>query len=109
MMIKTSASQHAKQASTSRFIGRRIVPAIVPLMLLLASSVFADLPARPKEETTEDKIKRAMAAAPADISSHATIIEIGAEGKVSVLRPGNNGWICTSGHPGMAGHAAMCF
>jgi len=40
------------------------------------------------------KIASAMSAAPKQIASGATIAEIGADGKMVVLRAGTNGWLC---------------
>ena len=91
-----------------RFVKPRIVPPVVVVILLFVSNVMATRPGS-RQEKLEAKIKRAMAAGPAAISNDATIVEIGADGKVTVLRPGNNGWICMPGHPGMEGHDAMCF
>lgn len=44
-------------------------------------------------ETVEDKIARAMSAAPADISAEATIMDVDG----TVLREGTNGWVCLPG------------
>jgi hypothetical protein len=40
------------------------------------------------------KIARAMSAAPPEISKNATIMDIGADGKMKQLRAGTNGWMC---------------
>ena len=40
------------------------------------------------------KIASAMSAAPKQVTAHATIAEIGANGKVATLRAGTNGWTC---------------
>jgi hypothetical protein len=40
------------------------------------------------------KIGRAMSAAPPSISRGATIMEVGADGKMKQLRAGTNGWMC---------------
>lgn len=44
-------------------------------------------------ETAEDKIARAMTAAPFDISGDATIMDVDG----TVLRKGTNGWVCLPG------------
>jgi hypothetical protein len=44
-------------------------------------------------ESVEDKIARAMSAAPADISAQATIMDVDG----TVLRQGSNGWVCMPG------------
>ncbi|TPD59916.1 hypothetical protein FIV46_10035 [Emcibacter nanhaiensis] len=48
-----------------------------------------------EQESVEDKIARAMSAAPMDISAEATIIDIDG----TVLREGTNDWICMPGVP----------
>ena len=47
------------------------------------------------EWTADEKIARAMAAAPADVSGNALILD--SDG--SVLREGDNGWTCMVGNP----------
>jgi hypothetical protein len=44
-------------------------------------------------ETAEDKIARAMSAAPSDISDDATIMDVDG----TILREGSNGWVCLPG------------
>jgi hypothetical protein len=44
-------------------------------------------------ETADDKIMRAMSAAPSDISAEATIMDVDG----TVLRSGSNGWVCLPG------------
>lgn len=44
-------------------------------------------------ESVEEKIARAMSAAPSDISSKATIVDVDG----TVLRKGSNGWTCMPG------------
>ncbi len=44
-------------------------------------------------ESVDEKIVRAMSAAPSDISAEATIMDVDG----TVLRPGSNGWVCLPG------------
>ncbi len=44
-------------------------------------------------ESVDDKIARAMSAAPSDVSAQATIMDVDG----TVLRPGSNGWVCLPG------------
>ena len=44
-------------------------------------------------ETIEDKIARAVTAAPADITGAATIMDVDG----TILRAGTNGWVCLPG------------
>jgi hypothetical protein len=66
------------------------------LSLLFAGAVMAG-------ETAEEKIARAMSAAPAAVSAEATIMDTDG----SILREGSNGWTCLPDtNPG--DHAPMC-
>ena len=55
--------------------------------LLVCSVAFA------QEESVDDKIARAMSAAPSDISANATIVDTDG----TLLREGTNGWTCMPG------------
>jgi hypothetical protein len=61
------------------------VTAMTISLALAASTAFAD--------ATDDKIARAMLAAPSDISAQATIMDVDG----TVLREGTNGWVCMPG------------
>jgi len=61
-------------------------------IVLLATAVMAAAAAA-DEESADDKIARAMSAAPADISAHARIVDVDG----TVLREGTNGWTCMPG------------
>jgi hypothetical protein len=47
-----------------------------------------------KKMTNAEKIKLAMSAGPADVTRGATIVEMGADGKMVELRKGTSGWVC---------------
>jgi hypothetical protein len=66
-----------------------------------ASTVHSD-------ELTEIKIARALSAAPPDVADAATVAEMDAHGKMTVLRPGTNGFTCMPGDPSGVGQPAMC-
>jgi len=53
-------------------------------------------------------ISSAMTAAPASIANNATIIQMGADGKTSVLKPGTNGFTCMPDDPTTPGPDPMC-
>jgi hypothetical protein len=55
-----------------------------------------------------DPIASAESAAPASISHSATVISIGADGKVTTLREGKNGWTCIPDAPETPGPDPMC-
>lgn len=69
----------------SRANRRTVTPTLALSMACSAAIVSA--------ETAEDKIARAMAAAPSDISGEATIMDVDG----TVLRDGTNGWVCLPG------------
>jgi len=57
------------------------------------------------EETAEQKIERAMSAAPSDISANATIMDMDG----TILREGSNSWTCLPGVPLIPGdNHPMC-
>jgi len=77
-------------------IKRIMLPLYSGCLLLGAVSALAD-------ESAEDKIARAMSAAPAAVSGAATIMDTDG----SILREGSNGWTCLPDTmPG--DHAPMC-
>ena len=59
-------------------------------------------------ETTEVKISRAISAGPANVTSGARIVDSDAQGKMVVLRQGNNGFTCMPGNPKVVGEPPMC-
>lgn len=65
---------------------KKLALALIPLAFLSFNFLFAS-------ETKQAKIERAMSAAPLDVSSKATIIDVDG----TVLRKGTNGWTCMPG------------
>jgi hypothetical protein len=59
-------------------------------------------------ETQQDKIKRALSAAPPVIAKAAKVVDMDEQGKMTVLREGSNGFTCFPGHPGVVGDVAIC-
>ena len=59
-------------------------------------------------DTTQEKIARAMSAGPDNVSTSAQIIDTAAQGKIVVLRAGNNGFTCMPGNPRVVGEPPMC-
>lgn len=66
-----------------------------------SSALYAD-------ELTEIKIARALSAAPPVVAEAATVAEMDSHGKMTVLRPGTNGFTCMPGDPSGVGQPAMC-
>jgi hypothetical protein len=54
-------------------------------------------------------IASAQSAAPASISSHATIVTVDTKGGMHTLRKGSNGWTCMPDAPQTPGPDPMCF
>src|ERR1700723_1441124 len=59
-------------------------------------------------DATQVKIARAMSAGPADVAKTARIVDTDVQGRMVVLREGNNGFTCMPGNPGVIGDPPMC-
>jgi hypothetical protein len=59
-------------------------------------------------EIVKAKIRRALLAGPDCITREATVAEMDAQGKMTVLRPGTNHWVCMPGNENIIGQADMC-
>jgi len=46
------------------------------------------------DEVVKAKIRRALLSGPDSITREATVAELDAQGKMTVLRPGSNQWVC---------------
>lgn len=94
------------------------VPVSVLLMALTSTvSLFAqagDMRAQNKKEQGataaghEKMIRSAMMAAPKKVSAKATIVAMGADGKMMTLREGSNGFTCMPDNPATPGPDPMC-
>jgi hypothetical protein len=60
------------------------------------------------DEIVKAKIRRALLSGPECITKEATVAEMDAQGKMSVLRPGTNQWVCVPGNENIIGAADMC-
>jgi hypothetical protein len=58
--------------------------------------------------TDEQIIKSAMSAAPEAIAKGATIIDVGSDGKIRVVRKGSNQFTCMADNPNTPGPDPMC-
>ncbi len=78
--------------------------------VVLCLGVTAAAAAQKKDATpsTAAKIASARSAAPAAISANATIAEMSADGKMTTLAKGTNGWLCTPDDPATPGPDPMC-
>ena len=59
-------------------------------------------------DSTQVKIARAMSAGPADVAKTARIVDTDTQGKMVVLREGNNGFTCMPGNLNVVGEPPMC-
>jgi hypothetical protein len=92
------------------------VPAIIGLavlnaaMLLHAWNAAGARSSQPglADADTQEKITRALAAAPEDVAKSAKVVATDADGKIVVLRDGTNGFTCMPGNPKVIGEPAMC-
>jgi hypothetical protein len=60
------------------------------------------------DEITKEKIRRALLAGPPSVTREATVAEMDAQGRMAVLRPGTNHWVCVPGNQNIIGEADMC-
>jgi len=60
------------------------------------------------DEIVKAKIRRALLSGPEIIARQATVAEMDAQGKMTVLRPGTNHWVCVPGNENIIGQADMC-
>jgi len=62
---------------------------------------------RVTEETKKERMRRAILAGPASVTSEATIAEMDRQGNMTVLRPGTNYWVCIPGDQNVVGWPDM--
>src|SRR3984893_15413172 len=60
------------------------------------------------DEMVKAKIRRALLSGPDSITREATVAELDAQGKMTILRPGTNQWVCVPGNQNIIGEADMC-
>jgi hypothetical protein len=78
-------------------------------VLLISGPAIAQQHSMPSGKMTdEDIIKSAMSAAPEAIAKGATIIDVGADGKIRVVRQGTNQFTCMADNPNTPGPDPMC-
>jgi hypothetical protein len=77
-------------------------------LIAYAADAGAQEHAAPATMSDEDMIKSAMAAAPEAVAKDATIVAIGADGKMRTLREGTNEFTCLPDNPSSPGPDPMC-
>jgi hypothetical protein len=60
------------------------------------------------DQIIKAKIRRALLSGPDGVTREATVAEMDAQGKLTVLRPGTNHWVCVPGNENIIGQADMC-
>jgi hypothetical protein len=60
------------------------------------------------DEIVKATIRRALLSGPDSVTREATVAEMDAQSKVTVLRPGTNRWVCVPGNENIIGQADMC-
>jgi hypothetical protein len=60
------------------------------------------------DAVVKEKIRRALLSGPDSITREATVSELDTHGKMTVLRPGTNQWVCVPGNENIIGQADMC-
>jgi hypothetical protein len=60
------------------------------------------------DEIIKEKIRRALLSGPETVTREATVAELDVQGKMNVLRPGTNHWVCVPGNENIIGAADMC-
>jgi len=74
------------------------------MAMLSLCAAAADKPA----PTNDEIIKSAMSAAPPKVAQGATIVTAGADGKMTTIRKGTNGFTCMADNPETPGPDPMC-
>jgi hypothetical protein len=59
------------------------------------------------DEIGKEKIRRALLSGPDSVTREATVAEMDPQGKMVVLRPGTNQWLCVPGNENIIGQADM--
>jgi hypothetical protein len=60
------------------------------------------------EAITAAKVRRVLLSGPESVTKDATVAEMDAQGKMTILRPGTNDWVCIPGNENIIGAADMC-
>src|ERR1700756_2378497 len=79
---------------------RHVGATFVCLVVLGSALAFAQQHTMPSGKMTDEEIiKSAMLAAPEAIGKGATIIDVGSDGKIRVVRQGSNQFTCMADNP----------
>jgi hypothetical protein len=92
----------------SEIVKRSLVLTTIFAVLLVNAALAQSGSAADGSETTQAKIARALSAAPPEVAEAARVVETDAQGKMTVLKEGSNGFTCMPGDPKVIGDPAMC-
>jgi hypothetical protein len=92
----------------SEIVKRSLVFTTIFAVLLVNAALAQSGSAADGSETTQAKIARALSAAPPEVAEAARVVETDAQGKMTVLKEGSNGFTCMPGDPKVIGDPAMC-
>ena len=87
---------------------KTIMAGLAVALQVVVSATARPPSAKPKSESKQAKISRALAAGPADITKNAKIIDLDERGNETVLREGNGEFTCFPGHPCVVGDVPFC-
>src|SRR5260370_23037920 len=88
---------------------RRVALIFGCLIVLVSGLAAAQQHNMPSGKMTDEEIiKSAMSAAPQAIGKDATIIDVGSDGKMRVVRQGSNQFTCMADNPNTPGPDPMC-
>jgi hypothetical protein len=94
----------------SRILSSSVTLIVAVFVVVSSEHLFSQTAgmSQPAASSDADLIKSAMAAAPAAVSEHATIINLDAQMQIRTLREGTNGWTCLPDAPTTPGVDPMC-
>ncbi len=81
---------------------------IAAAVALLSQSGYAAAAKPAKTKPDKELIANAMSAGPSVITRDASVVAMGADGKMRTLRKGKNDWTCMPDNPGTPGNDPMC-
>jgi hypothetical protein len=100
------------QISRRSFVEKAAITGLAPMLssaTALGEVAQAERPSTPLEEAIRnERIRRAMLSGPSVITKDATVVEMGRQGDMTVLRPGTNEWVCVPGNQDIIGQTDMC-
>lgn len=97
-----------ERVSRRSFVGSAALAGMALAAGSRAASAADVQSAAQEDEALSVKIRRARLSGPASLTRDATIAEVDAHGKMTILLQGTNKWICTPGDENKIGDPPMC-